>query len=452
MAVGGGLFGPTFTTPAMSEAVGDRAWVQAMLDVEAALARAEEGAGVVPPGTAAAVAGCCVAERFDVDAIGVAAAEAGNPVIPLVAALAEVVPGEAAGWVHWGATSQDVLDTATMLLVRRGLALVSAELGAVCDGCAVLAERHRGTPMLGRTLLQPAVPITFGLKAAGWLVAVLDARASLDRLRAERLASQLGGAAGTLASLGAAGPEVARRLAEELGLGEPVLPWHTARGRVAEVAGALGVACGVLGKVALDVALLMQGEVGEAAEPAAPGRGGSSAMPHKRNPVASVAVLTGVRRAHGLVGVLLGAMVQEHERAAGGWQAEWVPLGELLELTAGAASRTRQVVEGLEVDAARMRANLDAAGGLPLAERLSLLLAARLGRRRARALVEVASRRAAAGGRLLRDELLAEPEAATALSPAEVEDAFDPARYLGSTEAFVDRALAAHRAARAASK
>ncbi len=441
------LFGPTFTTNAMAEAVSDRAWVQAMLDVEAALASAEERAGIIPSGTAAIIAACCSADRFDISALGRAAAEAGNPVIPLVAALNRAVPPEAAGRVHWGATSQDILDTAMVLLARRALELVLADLDAIATACARLSQEHRQTVMLGRTFLQPAVPITFGLKAAGWLVAVLDARRRLAELRASGLAVQLGGAAGTLASLGADGPKVIRLIAEELALAEPVVPWHSARGRIAEVGAALGVTCGVMGKIARDVALLMQAEVGEAAEPTAPGRGGSSSMPHKQNPVAAMAVEAGVRRAHALVGVLLGAMLQEHERAVGGWHAEWETVGELFRLSAGAVARVRDVVDRLHVDPVRMRTNLDAAHGLPLSEHVALRLAPLMGRGEARALVERAIQRCRTSGHHLRDELLADPTVTTHLTTAELDEALDPTRYLGATQEFIDRALALYRSA-----
>jgi 3-carboxy-cis,cis-muconate cycloisomerase len=441
------LFGPTFTTDALADAVSDQAWVQAMLDVEAALAAAEERAGIIPAGTAVRIAACCTADRFDIAALGRAAAEAGNPVIPLVAALTRAVPAEASGWVHWGATSQDVLDTAMMLLARRALSLVQSDLDGVAAACARLSHEHRQSVMLGRTFLQPAVPITFGLKAAGWLVAVLDARRRLAELRASGLAVQLGGAAGTLASLGADGPRIVRLMAEELALAEPVVPWHSARGRIAEVGAALGVTCGVMGKIARDVALLMQAEVGEATEPTAPGRGGSSSMPHKQNPVAAMAVEAGVRRAHALVGVLLGAMLQEHERAVGGWHAEWETVGELFRLSAGAVARVREVVDRLRVDPVRMRANLDATRGLPQSEHVALLLAPRMGRGEARALVERAIQRCRASGRHLRDELLADPAVAAHLTAAELDEAIDPARYLGATQVFIDRALALYRAA-----
>jgi len=342
----------------VAEAVGDRAWLQAMLDAEAALARARGLASEL----VGAIASACRAERYDVAALGREAAASGNPVVPLVAALRaqlEATAGAGAE-VHRGATSQDVLDTAAMLVARRALAPLRADLGAAADAAARLAREHRTTPVAGRTLLQQALPTTFGLKAAGWATALDAAGAGLA---AAPLAAQLGGAAGTLAGLG---PDVLDRYAAELGLAAPVLPWHTDRTRIAALAGALGTACGAVAKPARDVVLLAQTEVGEVRE-AAPG--GSSAMAHKRNPVAAVAALAAAREAPGLVATLLASMEQEHERAAGAWHAEWRPLTALLLATGSAAAWLRACLEGLEVDAGRVRANLELPGGVPAPER-----------------------------------------------------------------------------------
>ena len=443
----GGLFGPTFSTDAMREAVSDRAWLQAMLDFEAALAAAEARVGLIPPEAAVAIAGCCRVDRFDVDAIGRATVSAGTPVIPLVRALTAAVPGDAARYVHWGATTQDVVDSAAMLLCKGALDLLVEDLGRVAARCADLAETHRATVMPGRTLMQQALPISFGLKAAGWLAATAAARDRLADLRRRGLAVQLGGAAGTLASLGRDGIDVLHQLSVELDLPEPSIPWHTARGRVAEVGAALGVAAGAMGKVALDIVLLAQTEVSEVAEPSAPGRGGSSTLPHKRNPVGAVEVNACVRRVHALVGVLLGAMVQEHERAAGAWQAEWETLPEAFRLTAAAVDRVREVLDGLEVFPDRMRANLDVTRGLMMSEHVMMALAEHTGRPRAHEVVEAACARAVGAGRHLREELLADPLVSAHLSASEVDAALDPAGYLGSAEAFIDRALDAHRGA-----
>jgi 3-carboxy-cis,cis-muconate cycloisomerase len=428
----------------------DRAVLQAMLDAERALAVASSRAGIVPEPAAAAIAAACHAAGFDPADLGRRAEAAGNPVVPLVrdltgAVAAEAGP-EAARWVHHGATSQDIMDTAMSLVASRSLGPVLAHLEGAAEAAAGLAETHQATVMAGRTLGQQALPITFGLKAAGWLVALDEAAAGLERVRRDRLAAQLGGAAGTLAALGPHGVQVAREYAAELGLAEPVLAWHTNRTRLGELAGALGVAAGVLGKIALDVTLLAQTEVAEVAEPAGEGRGGSSTLPHKRNPVGAVLVVAGTRRVPGPVATLLGSMAQEHERATGAWHAEWEPLAELLRLAGGAAARTRDLLGGLEVDPDRMRGNLEATGGLLLTERVAAALAGPLGRVPAQELLRRLSQAAAGSGRPLRQVLADDPTVRQHLDPAAIDRLLDPERYLGSASAFVDRALAAHRA------
>ena len=400
-------------------AVSDRGWLQAMLDAEAALARALASAGVISGEEAEAIAVACVAERFDAAEIAAAAAGAGNPVVPLKAALAAAVEGPAAAQVHRGATSQDILDTAAMLVAARALDPLLDDLLAARAAAAGLARDHRDTPLAGRTLLQQAVPVTFGLKAAGWMAGLEDARRWVNELRVERLAAQLGGAAGTLASLGEAGPRVADAYAAALGLPEPLLPWHTLRGRIGELASALAVTSGAVAKIARDVVLLSQTEVAEVRE--AKG-GGSSAMPHKRNPVAAICALACAQQAPGLAATLLGAMAHEHERAAGSWHAEWRPLGELLRSTGSAVAWLRESLEGLEVDPARMRANLDATGGRMLAERVK----DEAGEEATERALEAADFRAAVA------ELVGEERA---------DELLDPAGYLGSAGALVDRAL-----------
>jgi len=446
---GGGLLGPLFGGSRADQELTDRALLQAMLDAERALAAASAGAGIVPEAAAAAIAAACQAGRFDPGDLGRRALEAGNPVVPLVRdlteAVAEAAGPEAARWIHHGATSQDILDTAVSLVASRALHPVLDDLGAAAEAAAGLAERHRATTMAGRTLGQQALPITFGLKAAGWLVALDEAAAGLDRVRRERLAAQLGGAAGTLASLGPDGIAVARRYAAELGLCEPVLAWHTNRARVGELAGALGVAAGVLGKVALDVTLLAQTEVAEVSEAGEEGRGGSSTLPHKRNPIGAVLITAATRRVPGLVATLLGATPQEQERATGAWHAEWEPQVELLRLVGGAAARTRELLEGLEVHPDRMRANLDATGGLLLTERVAGALADALGRVAANDLVQRLAREAAASRRPLREVLAADPTVREHLEEADLDRLLDPEGYLGSAGQFIDRALAAHR-------
>ena len=361
----GEIFRPIFAPDEFREAVSGRSWIQAMLDAEAALAVAEARVGLMPHEVAATIASCCHATSFDPEELGRKGRVAGNPVPPLVEALTAAVSNvseEAARYVHKGATSQDIVDTAMMLVARRALDLILTELDGISHACARLAESHRDTIMAGRTLLQQALPTTFGLKAAGWLVSVLEARRQLLDVRSPRLAAQLGGAVGTLASLGPNGTKVLREFARELDLAEPVVPWHTNRTRVAEVGGALSLAAGVLGKISLDVILLSQTEVGEVEEPSDGGRGGSSTLPHKRNPILSVTAAASASRVVDLSRTLEAAMIAEHERPAGAWHSEWVTLSDALALTGGAAVAIREVTEGLQVHTERMRENLDATG------------------------------------------------------------------------------------------
>jgi 3-carboxy-cis,cis-muconate cycloisomerase len=404
------MFDRIFVPDEFREALSDRAWLQAMLDAERALAAAEARAGVIPPEAAEAIASACEWERFDPAELGEQGRSAGNPVEPLVRALTAAVEGDAARYVHWGATSQDILDTAAMLVSRRVLDLLLEALAEVARECATLAEAHRETPMAARTLLQQAVPTTFGLKATGWLVALLEARRGLLRAR-ENLAAQLGGAAGTLAPLGEAGTEVARLFAEELGLRESLVPWHTNRVRIAELGAALAITAGALAKIGLDVALMAQTEVGEVAE----AEGGvSSTMPQKRNPVGSALAIACARQVEGHASVLIAALPQEHERAVGAWHSEWPALSGALAYTGGAAEAARRALDGLEVDAERMRVNLS---GAVMAEQATFALAEQVGRREA---YERVAREGVPGD-------------------------LDPAAYLGSAEAFVDRALATYR-------
>ena len=431
------LFLPILVPTPVRDAVSERAWLEGMLAVERALARAEARVGVIPAEAADAIAVACEPERFDVARLAEEGRLVANPVEPLVRALVAEA-GEAGRWVHWGATSQDVLDTAAMLVARGALDVILEELDGLADGCAALAEAHRATPMAARTLLQQAVPTTFGLVAAGWLTSVLDVRARLVTVRDERLAAQLGGAGGTLAALGPDGPAVARAFAEEVGLPEAPLPWHTLRVRVAELGAALDVAAGALGKVALDVTLLAQTEVGEVAEGQG---GGSSAMPQKRNPVGAVLASACARTVHGHASVLVSGLPQEHQRAAGAWQAEWLALSGTLAFTGGAAASLRETLAGLEVRPERMAENLARDGGLVLAERFAYLLAPALGRPEAQRLVGAAAARCATSGRSLATELAADDAVTAQLGAEELEQALDPTGYLGAAEAFTDRAL-----------
>jgi 3-carboxy-cis,cis-muconate cycloisomerase len=443
-----GLFDGVLARGPVRDAVGDHAWLQAMLDFEAALARALARAGLITGDDAQAIGRACRAQDYDIAALGRAAAAVGNPAEPLVRALTARVSGSAAGQVHRGATSQDVLDTAMMLVARAALDLLLADLDGAGDAAAALADGRRATLMVGRTLLQQALPISFGLEAAGWLAGLDAAAAELESLRARGLAVQLGGAAGTLASLGDAGPHVLGLLAVELGLAAPALPWHTERARVGALAGALGVAAGAIGKAARDVILLAQSEVAEVHEGGA--GGGSSTLPHKHNPVAAVSAVACAARAPGLVATLLAGAWPEHQRGAGPWQSEWRPLRDLLETVGSAAAWLRDSLEHLQVNGARMRANLDRSGGLLLAERVTGALATALGRLPAHDLVKAAASAAVGAGRPFADVLAEQPEIRARLSPDEIGRLLDPSGYLGSATVFIDRALAAHAARRSA--
>ena len=455
-----GLFGGVFARGGVE--AGDAAWLQAMLDAEAGLARALERAGLAPAGAGKAVTAAARAGNFDPNELGGLAALTGNPVPGLARALARQVPQTAASAVHRGATSQDIVDTAAMLLAKRAIEVIQADLARAADAAAGLAAAHRASIMIGRTLLQQAVPVTFGLVAAGWLTGLDEARAGLDSV-GPRLAVQCGGAAGTVASLGQAGQRVAALLATELGLAVPVLPWHTNRLRMIDLGTALARVTAALGKIARDVTLLAQSEVGELSEggpgearrddpqaaAASPRRGGSSAMPHKRNPVASIAILGCAKQVPGLLATLAAASEQELQRAAGAWHAEWEPLTTLLRLTGSASSWAADLLPGLVVDTSRMAANLAATKGLPLAEHVSSLLAGVLGGAQAHDLVAEAGARAVSAGLPLRDVLLAVPKLEERLSSAgitaeQIDSALEPSGYLGSAGAFVTAALDAH--------
>jgi 3-carboxy-cis,cis-muconate cycloisomerase len=424
----------------------DHARLQGMLDFEAALARAQAALGVIPREAAEPIAAKCCAELFDLEGLARGTALGGNPAIPMVKRLTALVAEsdkEAARFVHWGATSQDAIDTGLVLQLRACLRLLEADLASLSAALADLAEGHRHTGMVGRTWLQQALPTTLGLKAAGWLDTVLRHRTRMAELKPRLLVIQLGGAAGTLASLGDRGIEVGEAIASELGLVCPALPWHGTRDRVAELATFLGLLTGSLGKMARDWSLLMQTEIGEALEPAGEGKGGSSTMPHKRNPVAAAVVLSAATRAPALVATMLAGMVQEHERGLGGWHAEWETLPELAVLASGALRITLETIRGLDVDPERMRANLDLTGGLIMAEAVQMALGAKLGRQQAHGLIERASKRAVAEGRHLKDALLAESEITAHLSAADLDRLLDPLTYTGTAQMMIDRALAA---------
>jgi 3-carboxy-cis,cis-muconate cycloisomerase len=435
-----------FGTPEIAAVFSAEAHVAALLAFEAGLAWAEARAGVIPAGAADSIAAACRVELFDVPALYRDAVPAGTLAIPLVKALTAQVAGEDGRYVHWGATSQDAIDSAMMLQMRGGLDLLIDGLLEVGAAAATLAEQHRRTPMIGRTLLQQALLITFGLKAARWLALVSRQARRLYALRSDALVVQFGGAVGTLSALGDDGLTVMQHLAEALGLHVPDLPWHTERDRIAEMASAVGVVAGAMMKIADDIVLLAQTEVGEVSEAAAPGKGGSSAMPHKRNPVDATFAIASARLAVGEVPTILNAMAHEHERAVGGWQIEWSVLPNLFGHTAGAVERVRSAVAGLVVDPARMQANLELTGGLMMAEPLTMVLARSLGRPEAFRLVEAATTRAREVNTSLREVALADEQIRAVLSPEEIDQALDPANYLGSTDVFIDRALAEYRA------
>jgi 3-carboxy-cis,cis-muconate cycloisomerase len=437
------LFDPVLAHGGVRAVTGDSAWLQAMLDVEAALAGAAADCAVIGRDDADAIAAVCNAARFDAAAIGRDATAAGNPVVPLVRALTAAVGARAAAQVHRGATSQDVLDTAAMLVARAAVDVIVDDLAATAEAAAGLARTYRDVPMAGRTLLQQAVPTTFGCRAAGWMTGLDAAAARLLTIRDPGLPAQLGGAAGTLATLGDAGPDVATAFARRLELAAPVVPWHTIRTPVAELAGALGTAAGVCAKIARDITLLAQTEVGEVSEGEA-GRGGSSTMPHKQNPVAAVAAVAAATAAPGLVATLLTTMTHEHERAAGAWHAEWRPWTQLLRTTGSAAAWLRDSVGNLEVHADRMRVNLELTGGMLQAERVTTALTAALGRLTAHDLVAAAADRARAEGTDLRTQLAAQRAVTDVQTPDELARLLDPAGATGNAAVLVDRALAHH--------
>lgn len=435
-----------FSTASMSTTFSLEANVQGMLRFEAALAHAEARAGIIPQEAAELIEASCKAELFDAAALYRDAALAGTPAIPLVRMLTAHVEGDAHMFVHWGATSQDVIDTAQMLQMRVGLDLLLAGLSEICAACATLAAQHRRTLMPGRTLLQQALPITFGLKAARWLALALRQIRTLHEHRTRTLAVQLGGAAGTLASLGEKGLQVVELLAEELELPAPDLPWHTERDRIATIATTLGVVAGAMAKIAEDLVLLAQTEIGEASEGVAPGKGGSSAMPQKHNPVDATGAIASARLAIGVVPVILSAMTQEHERSAGGWQAEWAAIPNLFRYTASAVEHVQHAVRDLQVDPVRMSANLALTRGLIMAESLTMALAPHLGRPEAQRLVQAICEHATKSATTLRQAALTETQVRAILSPEQVDYALNPSNYLGSTDTFIDHALADYHA------
>jgi len=436
------VWGTLYGTDAMRAAVGERALLAAMLRVEAALARAQARLGIVPQPAADAITAAADVDRLDLPALAAATRNTGYPVVGLVKQLSALAGTEAGRWTHWGATTQDILDTAQVLALREAVSLIERDLGAVIAALAARAREHRDTVMAGRTHLQHALPTTFGLKCAVWLMPLLATRERIAQMRPRLLRVQFGGAAGTLASLGERGLEVVRELARELDLAEPEAPWHVARDAFAEAVSVLGILTGALAKMATDVMLLMQTEVAEVFEPHAPGRGGSSTMPQKRNPIACEYVIAQARGVQALVPLVMGAMAGDQERATGPWQAEPLAIPQAFLLAHGALDQARLIAEGMVVDAARMRRNLAATGGLIMAEAVMMGLAPVLGRGAAHDAVHHACDVALAEGVPLAEALAREAAVAAALTPERIAAITDPASYLGAAGAFVDRVLA----------
>ena len=439
------LLAPMLSSAAMRAVCDDAAYLQHMLDFEAALARAEAATGVIPASAADPIANACKAGAFDLSALAEAATRSGNLAIPLVKALtADVAKADtdAARYVHWGATSQDVIDTAAMLGLRAAIGALLSDIDRAIAGFAKLARQHRDTAVVARTWLQHALPMPFGLKLAEYAAALHRSRLRLQRLRKEVLVLQFGGAAGTLAALGDKGLRVAERLAQELKLPLPDAPWHTHRDRIAEAASVFAIVAGTCGKIARDVSLMMQTDVAEAFEPSGEGRGGSSTMPHKRNPVAAATALAAATMAPNLAATIFAAQVQDHERSAGPWHAEWPTLPMLQLVTSGALAAIVDIAEGLEVDAARMRVNLDATHGLIMAEAVTMALAEKVGKSAAHHLVEAASKKAVADKKDLRDVLTKDSKITAHLDTERITKLFEPMAYQGVSQALIDRLLA----------
>ena len=432
------------TTEPLAEIFSDLFVLQAMLDFEVALGRAQANLGIIPKSAADAIASAARAEAFDAAAISRDTLKAGTPGIPIAKALTErvrAVDPEAAKFVHWGATSQDVADTALILLLKRARPVLISDLTLLETGLCKSSDQHANTVLLGRTLMQAAPPITFGLKSAGWLGSVRRCRSRLENALTETLIVQFGGATGTTAALGARGLEVGRVLASELGLQYPDAPWHTHRDRLANLLCACAVLTGSLAKMARDVSLLMQNEIAEVSEPGSSGRGGSSTMPHKRNPIASTITLAAANRVPGLLAAFLSGMVQEHERGVGGWQAEWSTVSAIIQATGVALASMAEVAGGLNIDEQRMRTNLDATHGLIFAERAMMLLGPALGREAAHKIVEEATRISALQRRNLVEVLREIPQAYQVLGEDALARLESPEEYLGVAEEFRTRLL-----------
>ena len=440
-AIDSTIFRAMFATEPMRQVFSDGNRIQKYLDFEAALARAEAHLGIIPPDAAEEIGRHCDLGQFDLAALAADTATIGVPVQPVVSQLVRLCRDGLGEWCHFGATTQDVMDTATILQIREALALIEADMAAIAAGLAGLARAHRDTVMAGRSYLQQAVPTTFGHKIASLLAAFVRHRQRLAEIKPRLLVGQFGGAVGTLASLGDRGLAVQTILMRELGLGVPDISWHSARDRIAEIGAFLGMLTATCAKLAFDVKLLMQTEVEEAFEPSEPGRGSSSTMPQKRNPVASALIGAAAPLVRQLVGALLEAMVEDHERASGAWQIEWIAVPEIFCLSAGVLAHTRLLAQGLRANPERMRANLDITRGLVTAEAVTRALAAKLGRHHAHHLIAQISRQVAATGRPLADLLAENEEVTRCLDRAAIARLTDPASYIGAAGEMIDRVL-----------
>jgi 3-carboxy-cis,cis-muconate cycloisomerase len=438
------LLDPLFRWEPVAKLFRDDNYLQTMLDFEAALAHAEANSGVIPSSAANAIAANCRVELFDKQKLAEAAALAGNLAIPLVQQLKTLVAADnkdAAGFVHWGATSQDAIDIALILQLREALPLISTDLENLCASLAKMTDQHRLTSIVGRTWMQHAVPTTLGIKFAAWLDALGRHRERFRETQNRCLVLQFGGAAGTLAALGSQGGVVAKHLSDQLKLPLPQMAWHTHRDRLSEIATTLGLLTGTLGKIARDISLHMQTEIDELREPAEEGRGGSSTMPHKRNPVACAMVLAAAIRVPGLVATMLSAMLQEDERGLGGWHAEWETLPQIVSLTAGAMHHLANVVPRLEIDVERMRENLELTKGLIFAEAITAALGEKISRSQARELIDAASAQTIKEKLHLRDVINDDQKIAKHLSADQLDHLFDARNYTGTSSEFIDRVL-----------
>jgi len=440
-ALDSALLGPLFASAEMRYVFSDEARLEAMLRVEQALARAEAEHGIAPAGLADAI-GAITPRQFDIAALGEKTALAGVPTIPFVAALQKLLPEDLRGYVHKGATTQDIVDTALVLQLRDAFALLQADLFALIDGLKALGLHHAETPCAGRTLGQQATPVTFGFKVAVWLTGIANAASALPALKERVLKASLGGPVGTLASLGEKGPAIAETFARELGLQPAPIAWHAIRSPMAETGAWLVILLGALAKMADDVIFLSSTEVGEVAEPHIPGRGGSSAMPHKRNPVSSIVILAAQAAAKAHVVTLFDAMISAQERSPGRWQAEWLALPQLFGLASGALREAASLAKGLEVYPQRMMKNLNITGGLLFAEAAAARLSAKLGRIEAHALIEEAARQVRDTGKSLQ-AVLKEPAFVERMQGMPVDEAFDLKPFVDTAAFWVRTAIEA---------